>query len=94
MMEEIKIPRYIDDPMQILFWSMDEFIPIGVGLIGGIITSHAFIGIGIGMFLAKIYRRVSEGKQDGMLFHMLYNTGIWPAKSKTFINPYSRKFIS
>ncbi|WOG30232.1 type IV conjugative transfer system protein TraL [Endozoicomonas sp. 8E] len=32
----MEIPRTINDPIQFLFWSLDEIYPVAVGLIWGV----------------------------------------------------------
>ena len=35
MSEPIKIPAYIDQPPHVMFWRLDEVMPIGIGLVAG-----------------------------------------------------------
>ncbi len=72
---ERRIPRFIDDPPQLLWWEMDELIVL-VGLFGaGIFVDHPGIGILGGLSLARSARRFKVGRADHYLWHLLYWIG-------------------
>ena len=41
----MEIPRTINDPIQFLFWSLDEIYPVAVGLIWGIWFDQLLLGM-------------------------------------------------
>jgi len=66
------IARYIDDPPQIFFWQIDEFIVFascfGLGLMAGSPTTLIAIGVTLSYFLG----RIKAGQADGFFQHILY----------------------
>ena len=41
----MEIPRTVNDPIQFLFWSLDEIYPVAVGLIWGIWFDRLLLGM-------------------------------------------------
>ncbi|MFQ5779164.1 MAG: type IV conjugative transfer system protein TraL [Nitrospiria bacterium] len=73
---EARIPRYIDDPPQFLFWELDELILV-VGLFGlGIFINYPTLCGLIGIILARLAGMQKSGKADGYLWHFLYWFGL------------------
>ena len=56
----MEIPRTINDPIQFLFWSLDEVYPVAVGLIWGIWFDHLLFGILLGIMAIRLYRRFRD----------------------------------
>lgn len=77
-MQPILIPRHIDDPKQILFWEIDEFFSILVGLIVGIVAGYTISGLVIGVMLAAILKKLKHGELPGSMQHFMYSTGAIP----------------
>lgn len=72
---ERRIPRFVDDPPQLLWWEIDELIAV-VGLFGvGIFIDHPGIGLMVGMGLGRLTRRFKIGRPDHYLWHGLYWMG-------------------
>jgi conjugal transfer pilus assembly protein TraL len=72
---ERRIPRFIDDPPQLLWWEMDELVAV-VGLFGmGIFIDHPAVGVLTGIGLARQARRYKVGRADHYLWHLLYRMG-------------------
>ena len=67
-----RIPRYIDDPPQIFFWEIDEFIIFGTCFSIGTITGTPTVMITMGVVLAYLLSRVKAGRSDGFFLHVLY----------------------
>ncbi|MCG7879817.1 MAG: type IV conjugative transfer system protein TraL [Candidatus Thiodiazotropha endolucinida] len=87
-MENIKIPRRIDEPPHFLLWSADELAPMLLGLTFGIFIGEALICTICGQLITSAYRKYRDNRPDGYLMHMLYHWGLFPTKSKLFLNPY------
>lgn len=89
----VRMPKTIDDPDQILLWSMDEFIVVA-GLVGvGIVFAQLFIAIVSSFFFLKLYRRFREGRPAGFIQHMLYRSGLTGLETTTIRNPFIRRFF-
>lgn len=86
------IPRHIDDPLHVLFWSIDEVAPIGLGLVIGMFIGSPLLLAGIGWVFSTFYRRFRDAKPDGFALHFLYWQGLMPARGKTAPNPFIRSF--
>ena len=68
----MRISRYIDDPPQIFFWELDEFIVFGTCFSIGTITGVPTVMITLGVVLAYLLSRVKAGRSDGFFLHVLY----------------------
>jgi len=93
-MEPIKIPRYIDDSPQLLFWKADEAVPFILMLCVGIMIDHLGICLVIGYFFVKLFRKFRDNNPDGYVMHLMYWCGFMPFKSRIIPNAFSRRFIS
>lgn len=94
MSEEVnEIPRHVDEPPQFLLWSAEELAPVVMGIAVGMAIGKALILTCLGLVIAKIYRKFSDGHPDGYLLHSLYWLGFIPTKSKTIPNPYARRYL-
>jgi conjugal transfer pilus assembly protein TraL len=91
--EPVRIPRRVDEPPHLLMWSADELAPMLIGLVIGVVLGKAFICTVIGLVITNLYRRFRDNHPDGYLLHMLYWTGLPMTKSKTFKNPFIRRYF-
>lgn len=67
-----QIARYIDDPPQIFFWEIDEFVVFGACFSLGIMSNAPTVMIILGCVLAYLLQRVKAGRSDGFFLHVLY----------------------
>jgi len=88
-----QMPKSLDDPDQVLLWSIDELLPVAV-LFGLGITMHQLTAavVGIVVFL-KVYRRFRDGRPAGYLQHLAYWYGFTGAETTTVKNPFIRRFL-
>lgn len=93
MSENNEIPRLVDDPPHVLLWSAEELAPVAFGLAIGMVTGKALVFSLLGLLIAKVYRRFSDGHPDGFLLHALYWFGFIPSRSRTMPNPYARRYL-
>jgi conjugal transfer pilus assembly protein TraL len=66
------IARYIDDPPEIFFWQIDEFIVFGSCFALGIMASAPTVMTSLGVGLAWLLARIKSGRSDGFFMHVLY----------------------
>ena len=92
-MDPVKLPTKVDEPHQFLLWSADEMIPLMTLFVLGAMLDQAMVFTLIGVFITSIYKKYKNSKPDGYLLHYLYWIGLIPAKGKTMINPFIRRFI-
>lgn len=92
-MEPIEIPRYVDDPPHVLLWSAEELAPVALGMAIGMVAGQALLLTVLGLATAKIYRRFSDGRPDGVILHWLYWNGFTPTSNRTAPNPYIRRYM-
>ncbi|MDN5862784.1 MAG: type IV conjugative transfer system protein TraL [Salinisphaera sp.] len=90
MSEELKLPRTIDDPPQILLWSSDELVPIILGILIGVMTGHFLILFLLGLLVWRLIRRFKDSRPEGYMLHLLYWIGIPIGKARLLPNPYRR----
>ncbi|WP_347990208.1 type IV conjugative transfer system protein TraL [Methylomonas sp. AM2-LC] len=67
-----KIPNYLDDQQQILFWEFDEFILLSLAFGIGIMLHYLGTFIVIGLLAGRFYRRMKDRRANGFLIHALY----------------------
>lgn len=95
MSEPTKIPDYIDQPPHVMFWRLDEVMPIGIGLVAGILLAQLIICTVVGLLLARFYRRFCDNRPDGYLLHAIY--WYWGAISwkpvRSMPNSYEKEFV-
>lgn len=92
-MEAVKIPRRIDEPPNLLLWTLDEFIPPIVGLLFGLMVNHALPCMFLGFIATSFYRRYRDGHPDGYFVHMAYYYLGFPLKGRSFVNPFIKEFL-
>lgn len=73
-MRSVPIPRYIDAPAQLFFWELDELLILsfmfGCGIIAG--GFNSLIGIAVGMFMVRMFRRYKDRGLPGQLQHLAH----------------------
>ncbi|NCA70461.1 MAG: type IV conjugative transfer system protein TraL [Sphingobacteriia bacterium] len=75
-MDLVPIPRYVDSQMQILFWEIDEVVPV-VALMGvGIMTDTMGYMIFVMVIVWKLFGKFKNRNLDGVLMHMAYAGGL------------------
>ena len=92
-MNNSEIPRHVDEPPHVLLWSAEELAPVALGLAVVMVIGKALILTILGLAIAKIYRRFTDGHPDGYLLHALYWAGFIPSRAKTIPNPYARRYL-
>jgi len=92
-MKPVSIPRRIDEPPHLLLWTADEFAPMLLGLVIGIVIAKPLPCFLLGLLVTNLYRRFKDNHPEGYLLHLGYWAGLMPSKAKTFKNPYARRFL-
>jgi conjugal transfer pilus assembly protein TraL len=92
--EPVRIPAYLDDLPNILFWRLDEVLPIGIGLVAGVLLAQLTLCTLVGVVLARVYRRFTDSRPDGYVLHAIYwYMGAIAWKTKRLMpNSYEREF--
>ncbi|WP_019002358.1 type IV conjugative transfer system protein TraL [Succinimonas amylolytica] len=91
-MNQIEIPRYVDDPPVILLWSVDEITPLLAGLFLGIQLGQALLCTVLGLLMTHFYRKCLDASQDGFLAGFMYWYGLWSVRGRIFPNPFIREY--
>ena len=92
-MEPIQLPRHIDDPVTLLIWSADEFVPFMLILLLGVLMGQLLIALVVAIPSLKAYRTLRDNRPDGFALHALYWFGLLPTRARTLPNPYIRRFL-
>lgn len=72
-MSPVKIPRYIDDPMQVLLWELDDVLPF-LAMFGLGLLLHKLLPMAvIGYFASRYVMKMKAANLRGLLEH----TGFW-----------------
>ncbi|WP_373742099.1 type IV conjugative transfer system protein TraL [Neisseria sp.] len=81
--QKIVFPQYIDNYAPVMFWEVDDFIPVvagfEIGVFADMFINHSMVqlfGIAFGCYLAKQYIKSKQNNLSGMLYHKLYRWGI------------------
>lgn len=91
-MKPVEIPVRASDPIHILCWSADEIVPIGIGLVAGMMVGQALIFTVIGMMISRLYSRFCDVRTRGFLEHRAYYYGLGFCKSRSMTNPFIKHF--
>lgn len=82
--EMVVFPQYVDNFLPIMFWEMDDFIPLFLGFEGGLLAStivdHPVIQIGgilIGIYASAQYIKTKKNNLSGLIFHKGYAFGVY-----------------
>ena len=92
-MEPITLPKYIDDPITLLIWSADEFVPFAAVLLIGMLIGQLSISLILSALVIKAYRRFRDNRPDGFPLHAAYWAGLLPSSAVSMPNPYIRRFL-
>ena len=92
-MKEIHIPTRADQPPYLLLWSSDECLPVVLGFGFGLMLSQVFICTTVGIIIAHFYKKFRDLHADGYMMHFMYWYGFGFTRSKTMVNPFTRRFI-
>jgi conjugal transfer pilus assembly protein TraL len=68
----IDIPNYLDDPQQMLFWEIDEFILLAFMFGIGIMVNYLGTLVLFGVIAVKYYRKLKDRQPPGFLLHAAY----------------------
>ena len=87
-----RIPKYIDAPVQFLWWEMQEGLLIVFLTIGSMILFHqALYGVVVGVLIASQYAKFKENNIRGYFTHYLYYFGFLNVKK--VVKPYQKYII-
>jgi conjugal transfer pilus assembly protein TraL len=63
-MDEFYIPKRLDEPEMVLFWTMDELGIMITPLIVGVINGYTLVGLLAGLISFLLWRKVKGGSID------------------------------
>ena len=72
MSDRYIVPRRLDDPELIGFWTLDEFAGMIVPFIWGILGQHVFIGITLAAASWFALRKAKAGRSWAWVIHAAY----------------------
>lgn len=78
MAMEIKMPKYVDSQIQVLWWEVDQFLifmaAIGIGLL-----MHQFLIAVVFNFVSMpMITKFKRASLDGMAMHVMHGSGLMP----------------
>lgn len=91
-MQSVPIPRDIDEPVTLLLWRADEFVPFFLVICFGMLIGQLLPALGLSWFSVKAYRRFRDQRPDGIVLDVLYWYGLSPSLGRSFPNPWIRHF--
>jgi conjugal transfer pilus assembly protein TraL len=72
MADKFVIPARLDDPELIGLWTLDEFLPMVIALLWGILSQHIVIGIFLMFGGWWGLRKAKAGRASSWLLHLAY----------------------
>ena len=81
-MDQVSIPRYVDDQPSLLMWDFDEFAILAAIFAVGIITGHTLPGLIVGWFSAGQFQKTKGNYLNGRLEHLAFHYGFWDLNKK------------
>jgi conjugal transfer pilus assembly protein TraL len=91
--EPVTLPKSIDEPITLLIWSADEFVPFAVVMIFGMLIGQLAAALILSVAVIKAYRRFRDNRPDGYPLHAVYWAGLLPGRARTSPNPYVRSYF-
>ncbi len=71
-MDQYVIPKFLDEPELIGFWTLDEFLVMVVPFVWGILSQHIVLGL-LGAILCWWgYRKLKAGRNLYWILHFAY----------------------
>jgi conjugal transfer pilus assembly protein TraL len=71
-LSKYSIPRHLDDPELIGFWTLDEFLVMVVPFIWGIMGGHILVAILLSTLGWFSYRKLKAGRSMSWILHFAY----------------------
>ena len=72
MADRYLLPRRLDDPELIGFWTIDEFLGLIIPFAWGILAQHIFVGIALAFVAWFALRKAKSGGASAQLLHACY----------------------
>lgn len=91
-MTPVKVPRYIDNPIQVGLWELDEVIPLVAAIGIGIAFKMLFVLAPIGYVMTRLIVKSKSTGLRGVIQHAAFFYG-FTALNKVFDNGLKREFI-
>lgn len=93
-MERIRVPRLVDQPPMVLFWSVEELMLIGFSAAIGMYIEQLVICFFMGMLFIRRYRKFNDSQLDGFYMHYCYHIGLFAQGAGRTMPPTSiREFL-
>ncbi|EKT4478446.1 MULTISPECIES: type IV conjugative transfer system protein TraL [Pseudomonas] len=90
----IQLPHEVDGPPMLLFWTLDEILPVISMLFVGIVVGKLLPMLILGIIIMHFYQKLLNANPDGLAMHLMYwYCGITVGRKLTIPNPFSREFI-
>ncbi|MEN9680577.1 MAG: type conjugative transfer system protein TraL [Pseudomonadota bacterium] len=89
-MQPVPIPRDIDEPVTLLLWRADEFVPFFLVVAFGMLLGQLVPALLISWLTVRGYRRFRDHRPDGFVLDVLYWYGLSPSLGRSFPNPWIR----
>ncbi len=91
-MQPVPIPRDIDEPVTLLLWRADEFVPFFLVVAFGMLLGELLPALLLSWLSVRGYRRFRNQRPDGIVLDTLYWFGLIPGNGKSYPNPWIRTF--
>ena len=92
-MRMVRVPRYIDAPMQIAFWEFDEIAPMVMLMAFGIMSGTLTYMFLLMFAVTKWYQKYEATARRGAMLHWLWFHGMYDVGER-FKNGLARRYVA
>lgn len=69
---QFRVPKHLNDPPRLLFWTMDEALLLFVPIFFGTIAHHFVLGLCAGPVLQQCFKRIKGHEGESLLLRYAY----------------------
>jgi type IV conjugative transfer system protein TraL len=89
----VRVPKYIDAPIQMAFWEADEILPMILLFAFGIMTNTLTYMFFLMFFVTKWYQKYKSESRSGAVLHWMWWLGVYDVGGR-HKNGLARLFLS
>ena len=92
-MEPKPFPKYVDAPKRILFWTVDQVVPVAVAFGIGLVLNQLMFFLLLGCVVSYFFTKYRDSRPDGYVMHMAYWYGVMVPKARSILSPFHHRIF-